>query len=205
MKTFKEFISEVYDPEVQGRSQIRKQGEGGRVGSLRKKSEPEKRRMKAAGGGKMVPAKDYKDRKDIGGQRKRAEREQQPTQARGSARLDPRAAQRKAAMERRAAKSSGKTTKLRSQALAKKADSLLATKKKQKVDPRYKPQKQSVYTRDEKHRMRNAAMRLVRDMSKGKEKPASAYDPQIKNFGKQTGSSAYSNTGIVKKGRKKGS
>ena len=33
-------------------------------------------------------AKTYKDRKDIGGQRKRAEREQQPTQARGSATLD---------------------------------------------------------------------------------------------------------------------
>ena len=31
MKTFNEFIAEVYDPEVQGRSQIRKQGEGGRV------------------------------------------------------------------------------------------------------------------------------------------------------------------------------
>ena len=53
--------------------------------------------------------------------------------------------------------------------------------------------------------MRNAARALIRDMSKGKEKPASAYDPQIKNFGKQTGSSAYSNTGIVKKGRNKGS
>ena len=47
MKTFNEFIVEVYDPEVQGRSQIRKQGEGGRVFFLRKKSEPEKRRMKA--------------------------------------------------------------------------------------------------------------------------------------------------------------
>ena len=37
--------------------QIRRQGEGGRVGAMRKKTEPEKRRMKAAGGGKMVPAK----------------------------------------------------------------------------------------------------------------------------------------------------
>ena len=59
MKTFVQFINEAYDPEVQGRSQIRKTGEGGRVGANRKKSEPEKRRMKAAGGGKMVPAKDY--------------------------------------------------------------------------------------------------------------------------------------------------
>ena len=36
MKTFKQFILEAYDPEVQGRSQIRKQGEGGRVGTARK-------------------------------------------------------------------------------------------------------------------------------------------------------------------------
>ena len=65
MKTFREFITEVYDPDVVGKSQIRKQGEGGRVGRMRKQSEPEKRRMKAVGGGKMVPAKTYKDRKDI--------------------------------------------------------------------------------------------------------------------------------------------
>ena len=87
MKTFAQFVNEEYDPEVQGRSQIRKSGEGGRVGADRKKSEPEKRRMQKhqAGGGKMVPAKDYKPRKDIGSQRQRSEREQQPTQARGSA------------------------------------------------------------------------------------------------------------------------
>ena len=53
MKTFQQFILEAYDPEVQGRSQIRKQGEGGRVGTQRKKSEPEKRRTKAVGGGKL--------------------------------------------------------------------------------------------------------------------------------------------------------
>ena len=139
MKTFNEFIAEVYDPEVQGRSQIRKQGEGGRVGSLRKKSEPEKRRMKSSCGGKMVPAKTYKDRKDIGGQRKRAEREQQPTQARGSAALSPREQQAKARRERMAARSGA--TKVKSKDLKKQADKLLATKKKKTADPNYKPQK----------------------------------------------------------------
>ena len=34
MKTFREFITEVYDPDVVGKSQIRKQGEGGRVGRI---------------------------------------------------------------------------------------------------------------------------------------------------------------------------
>ena len=57
MKTFREFITEVYDPDVVGKSQIRKQGEGGRVGRMRKQTEPEKKRMKAVGGGKMVQPK----------------------------------------------------------------------------------------------------------------------------------------------------
>ena len=147
MKTFKEFISEVYDPEVQGRSQIRKQGEGGRVGSLRKKSEPEKRRMKAAGGGKMVPAKDYKARKDIGQQRKAETRVQQPTKERGSAKLDPRAAQKKAAMERRARKAGAKTPT---------ASQLLTKKQPKKVSPDYKPQKASGMTRDERRKVKRA-------------------------------------------------
>tara|TARA_R100001463_G_scaffold41964_1_gene88216 strand:+ start:447 stop:641 length:195 start_codon:yes stop_codon:yes gene_type:complete len=63
MKTFKEFMTEVYDPEVQGRSQIRKSGEGGRVGADRRKSEPEKRRMKAAGGGKWCQQNHIKTEK----------------------------------------------------------------------------------------------------------------------------------------------
>ena len=203
MKTFREFITEVYDPDVVGKAQIRKQGEGGRVGRMRKQSEPEKRRMRAVGGGKMVPAKTYKDRKDIGTQRKTSDRQQQPTQARGSAALSPREQQAKARRERMAAK--GGATKVKSKDLKKQADKLLATKKKKTADPNYKPQKASGYTRDERHRLRNAARRLMRDMRSGKEKPASAYDPQIKNFGKMTGSSAYSNTGVVSKGRKKGS
>ena len=213
MKTFREFITEVYDPDVVGKSQIRKQGEGGRVGRMRKKTEPEKRRMKAVGGGKMVPAKTYKARKDIGTQRKTSDRQQQPTQERGSAR-EKQLAAAKAERKRAAQARAGKVTKLpsqatskpkpKTQALKKQADKLLATKKKKTADPNYKPQKASGYTRDEKHRLRNAARALIRDMSKGKEKPASAYDPQIKNFGKMTGTS-YSNTGVVKKGRKVGS
>ena len=212
MKTFREFIAEVYDPDVVGKAQIRKQGEGGRVGRMRKQSEPEKRRMKAVGGGKMVPAKTYKDRKDIGTQRKTSDRQQQPTQERGSARekqLAAAKAERKRAAQARAGKvtklPSQATSKPKTQALKKQADKLLATKKKKTADPNYKPQKASGMTRDERHRLRNAARRLMSDMRKGKEKPASAYDPQIKNFGKMTGSSAYSNTGVVSKGRKKGS
>ncbi len=88
-KQFKE-ICEVYDPDVQGRSQISTSGEGGRIQRKRKKTEPEIRRTKAVGGGKTEPVKPYKDRKDIGQtnkQRSKSGREQQPTQERGSAAL----------------------------------------------------------------------------------------------------------------------
>jgi hypothetical protein len=201
MKTFREFIAEVYDPDVVGKSQIRKQGEGGRVGRMRKQTEPEKKRMKAAGGGKMVPAKTYKSRTDIGTQRKTSDRQQQPTQARGSASLSPREQQRKAARERMAARSGA--TKVKSKDLKKSADKLLATKKKKTVDPNYKPQKASGYTRDERHRLRNAARRVVKDIQTGKDKnrPLSYYDPKIKNFGKNTGT-GYSNEGMPSKKKK---
>ena len=172
MKTFSQFILEAYDPEIQGRSQIRKQGQGGRVGAERKKTEPEKRRVKAVGGGKTAPAKDYKDRKDIGTQRQRSEREQQPTRERGSAKLSPREQQKKARAERLAAKSGGKSKK----ELTKAADKLLSKKSAKKVDPNYKPAKASGYTRIERQKIRRAGQRLVKDIQQGKEKHISHYN-----------------------------
>ena len=167
MKSFQQFITEVYDKDLS--SATRQGGEGGRIRASRKISEPEKRRMKAAGGGKMVPAKTYKDRSDIGKQRKRSEREQQPTQARGSAALSPREAQRKAAMERRAAKAGVKT---------KTASQLLAKKAKKTVDPNYKPAKASGYTRDERRAIIRQGRKLSRHLSKGINKPAEYYRPK---------------------------
>jgi len=171
MKTFQEFILEAYDPEIQGRSQIRTQGQGGRIGAERKKTEPEKRRMKAVGGGKTAPAKDYKDRKDIGTQRQRSEREQQPTRERGSAKLSAREAQRKAAQERRAAKSGVKT---------KTASELLAKKAKKTVDPNYKPQKASGLTHRErlnKVKKGEKALRDLRLQATGKSKESELKHP----------------------------
>ena len=160
MKTFSQFILEAYDPEVQGRSQIRTQGQGGRVGVERKKSEPEKRKVKAVGGGKTAPAKDYKDRKDIGTQRPKSSREQQPTRERGSAKLSAREAQKKARAERLAAKSGGSNKK----ELEKKATELLRKKATQKVDPRYKPAKASGYTRAERKALYRKGERKLRDL-----------------------------------------
>ena len=177
-RSFLEFMSlceAVYDKDVMGRSQIRKTGEGGRIQPKRKQTEPEKRRMKAVGGGKMAPAKTYKDRKDIGTQKKRSEREQQPTKERGTAGLSPREQQRKAAMERRAAKKGVKT---------KTADELLAKKAKAKVDPNYKPQKASGMTRAERMSVVRKGETKLRNIMKGQEtdkyKKITGQDPDKK-------------------------
>ena len=163
--SFTEFMNlcEVYDKDVVGRSQITKSGEGGRIQRKRKKTEPEIRRTKAVGGGKTEPVKPYKDRKDIGQtnkQRSKSGREQQPTQERGSASLTPREQQRKAAMERRAAKSGAKT---------KTADELLAKKAKKKVDPDYKPAKASGLTRAERDKKRREGEKYLKGVFKKQE------------------------------------
>ena len=173
MKTFRQFINEAYDPDIQGRSQITKSGEGGRIGRKRKQTDAEKKRVKAIGGGKTAPAKTYKDKSDIGiTNRKRspAGRQQQPTQPKG-VKLSAREQQRKAAQERRAAKSGTKT---------KTADELLAKKAKKTVDPKYKSQKATGYTAPERQKITRAGERLVKDIQKKKEKPASHYDPKVK-------------------------
>ena len=173
MKTLGQFLTEAYDKDVMDRSQIRRQGEGGRVGAMRKKTEPEKRRMKAAGGGKMVPAKDYKPRKDIGTQKKTSDRVQQPTKERGSAGLSLRDQQRKAAMERRAARSGGSSTPTSAKDKEKAASKLLAKKSAKQVNPNYKPQKASGKTAAERKALTKKGERTLRDI-------------QLKNLGKKS-------------------
>tara|TARA_R100000458_G_C8239119_1_gene218679 strand:+ start:282 stop:851 length:570 start_codon:yes stop_codon:yes gene_type:complete len=176
MKSFHQFITDAYDPEVQGRSQIRKQGEGGRIGQQRKKSEVEKRRMKA---GTNTPVKDYKPRKDIGKQRPRSEREQQPEGDRHAQQLTPKEAQKKAYLERKRREKGEKT---------KTAQELLTKKKKKKVDPNYKPtggpgntgtSKRS-YTAQQRKALTKAGERKLRDLrlkATGKEKEKDLVHP----------------------------
>ena len=173
MKTLGQFLAEAYDKDVMDRSQIRRQGEGGRVGAMRKKTEPEKRRMKAAGGGKMVPAKDYKPRKDIGTQKKTSDKVQQPTKERGSAGLSLRDQQRKAAMERRAARSGGSSTPTSAKDKEKAASKLLAKKSAKQVSPTYKPQKASGKSAAERKALTKKGERTLRDI-------------QLKNLGKKS-------------------
>jgi len=196
MKTFNQFtesILEVYDPEIQGRSQIRKTGAGGRIGSDRKKTEPEKRRMKAAGGGKMVPAKDYKPRKDIGQQRQQSDRVQAPTKERGSAEVKQsyadkvKAERKKAAQARIAARKSGGEVKkdtTSSKDAEKQASKLLTKKTTKTVSPKYKPQKASGYTRQERmkiHRKGETALRgIMKDQETAKYKKETGQNPDAK-------------------------
>ena len=134
-----------------------------------------RKRVKAVGGGRTVETGGYKQRKDVGKQRPRSSREQQPTRERGSAKLSAREQQRKAALERRASKGDSKSKKDLEKAATK-----LLTKKKDTVDPKYKPAKASGYTRPERRKIQRAGDRLIGDMRKKKEKPAAHYDPKVK-------------------------
>ena len=182
MKTFNQFITEAYDKEMAGQAS-RAPGEGGRIRAARKKREGylakqqqgQKPKVKAIGGGKTAPVKDYKPRKDIGTNKPRSRTQQQPTKERGSVKLSPREAQKKAREERLAGKSGGK-----SKAELEKAATKLLSKKKKTVNPKYKPQKATGYTAAERQKITRAGRRLVKDIKQGKEKPISQYDPGIR-------------------------
>ena len=180
MKSFQEFITEaeLKDKEGIGHGTGTTHRGGDKIGADRKKSASEKKRVKAIGGGKTAPAKDYKQRSDAGQQRPKgraSERQQQPTQKRGSARLSMRDQQKKARAERNKANAGGKGRG----ELKKAADKLLAKRSARKVDPKYKPQKASGYTAHERRKITRAGRRLVRDIQKGKEKHISHYNPGI--------------------------
>ena len=184
MKPFTQFLTEAkdrYDREgtAIGGGGLSHRG-GTKIGSDRKKERGDmpsphskgqaKPRVKAIGGGKTEPAKPYKQRKDVGTQRPKgrtSERLQQPTQKRGSASLTAREQQRKAAQERRAAKS-GESNK---KDLEKAATKLL-TKKTTKTDPNYKPVKVSGLTTKERKALYKKGERALRDI-------------RLKNLGKK--------------------
>ena len=174
MKSFQKFITEaeLRDKEGLGHGTGLSHRGGDKIGSDRKKTAPEKKRTKWVDGKKV--AADYKPRKDIGTQRPKSTREQQPTQKRGSAALTPREQQRKAAMERRAAKSGGSTKK----DLEKAATKLLSKKTTKTVDPNYKPQKASGYSRDERRAIHRQGRKLVRHLKKGINKHRQTYRPK---------------------------
>ena len=148
MKTFQQFIGEsddrLRDKEGLGHGTGLTHKGGEKIGAERKKTAPEKRRVKAIGGGKTAPAKEYKARKDIGTQRPKSEREQQPQKERGSAALSAKEAQKKAYRERKAREAGGKTQT---------ASQLLTKKTTKAGDPKYKAAKASGLTRQERMKL----------------------------------------------------
>jgi len=176
MKTFQEFMliaESTYDASFMSGAQVRKTGEGGRIGQNRKKTTPEIRRMKAVGGGKMEPVS-YKPRKDIGNQS--GSRSQQPTQDRGSADVKARAAaaakaeRKKAALARIAAKKSVATAKPTSKELKKAGTQLLSKKKEQKpAAPGYKPREASGLSPKERNKQTREGERMLRGIMKDQE------------------------------------
>jgi hypothetical protein len=182
MKTFSQFCCEAYDKDVMGSSQITKTGEGGRVGAERKKTAPEMRRKKGAyqPKGTERTATEYKPRKDIGTQKSRSEREQQPTQERGSAALSPKEAQRKAYLERKAREGGAKTAT---------ASELLKKKKTVDVDKRPEGQpKRAVVgmSRAERKDITRKGHRFLQDLARQGEAKKQGKEPhqiKLKNLG----------------------
>jgi hypothetical protein len=206
MRTFAEFMilaEATYDASVMGSSQIRRGGDGGKIGAERKKTAPEVRRMKSikdpeTGKVKRV-ATSYKERKDVGTQKPVATRQAQPEKERGSAEVKQsyaekvKAERRKAAQARIAAKKSGETptaAKPKAKEAEKAATKLLSKKapeKKTSGDKEDHMIKGSLlpkgekrpYTRDEKKRIVRTGKRLQADLQKKKEKPSSEYQSSL--------------------------
>ena len=178
MKSFNQFLTiceAIYDRDKKSDVDL----EVGKIGKDRKKSSPERRRTTTVGGGKTTPSKEYKARKDIGKQRQASTRVQQPEKSRGSASLSPREQQRKAAQERRASKSGSQGKK----DLEKAASKMLSKKTTKTVDPKYKSTGKAghtgtskrQYTTPERQKLQRTGDRLLKDIQKKKEKPASSY------------------------------
>ena len=146
MKTFHQFISEasLYEPKDSTKGSDVPL-EVGKIGQDRSKGK-------------------YKTRKDIGKQRPRSNREQQPTRERGSASLSAKEAQKKAYRERKARESGAKT---------KTADELLRKKDKPKTDPIYKPSEKSGLTTQQRKKLYKKGERVLRDL-------------RLKNLGKKS-------------------
>jgi len=173
MKTLREFL-EAYDPEIQGRSQIKQTGDEGRKEPKRdtasRRKAGVKPRVKAIGGGKTAPVGEYKTRSDVGSTKARSEREQQPTQERGSKEVKQtyadkvKAERKKAAQARIAAKKAGgevKKTETKKNTDAE-ASKLLKKKETKKVNPNYKPREASRYTRAERMKITRAGERELK-------------------------------------------
>ena len=177
MKSFRQFITEAetYDREGLGHGTGMTHRGGEKIGRERKKDRGDvpsphskgkaKPRVKAIGGGKTEPVS-YKKRSDVGKQRPKgraSERQQQPTQDKHTQPLTPKERQRKAYLERKAKEKGAKTQT---------ASELLAKKKQEKVDPKYKPTggpgntgtSKKSYTEKERKALYKKGERTLRDM-----------------------------------------
>jgi len=206
MKSFQEFMilaEAAYDASVMGSSQIRRGGDGTKIGAERKKTAPEMRRMRSVRNpqtGKIERvATGYKERKDVGTQKQASTRVQQPEKERGSAEVKQsyaekvKAERRKAAQERIAAKKAGQkpaAAKPKAKEAEKEASKLLSKKAPAK-EPSGEKEDHMVkgsllpkgekrpYARDEKKRIVRTGKRLAADLQKGRDRPASHYQSSL--------------------------
>ncbi len=175
-------MTEVYDPEIQGRSQIKQTGADGRKEPKRdtasRRRPGVKPRVKATGGGQSASVGEYKTRKDVGKTQARSDRESQPTKARDDKNVKQsyadkvKAERKKAAQARAAARKSGGEVKkdtTSSKDAEKTASKLLKKKETKTVDPNYKPAKASGMTRAERMKVTRKGETMLRGIMKNQE------------------------------------
>ena len=206
MKSFQEFMilaEASYDASVMGSSQIRRGGDGTKIGAERKKTAPEMRRMKSVKNpetGKVERvAASYKERSDVGSQRQASTRVQQPEKERGSKEVAQsyaekvKAERRAAAQKRAAAKKAGETptaAKPKAKDAEKEASKLLSKKAPTKKPSGEKEDhmirgsllpkgEKRPYTREEKKKIVRTGKRVQADLQKGRDKPASHYQSSL--------------------------
>ena len=171
---------------------IRRQNQGGRIGSDRRISDPERRR-----------ANPYKPRKDIGTQKQASTRVQQPEQERGSAREAQLAAakeeRRKLAKERAAAKSGGEKPKAKPKDLTKQATKILSKTKPAEVDkrPADQPKRPVVsMTRQERSRITRKGQEKLEKLVRQSEAQKQGIKPEdVKLTGGEEGKAETRKTG----------
>ncbi len=175
MKSFSNFCAEAYSceaydaPFMSGAQTVRT-GDG-RIGRERTKTVPERKPIKATGGGASAPRKIPKLRKDAGVPRPASTRLQQPTQERGSADVKARAAaavkkeREEAAKKRAAERSGGEKPKAKPKDLSQQASKILSTKTKApKPAPGYTPPKVSGLSNKEQKATVKKGERALRDI-----------------------------------------
>ncbi len=165
MKSFRQFVKEVYDAEFRSGANVQRADPEGRMYRNRKKDPKDIKRTKAVGGKKTAQSNSPTIRKDAGGGKGGV----MPTQDKEKSKQSYADHLKSIKRDEYRREKAGLAPKDYVKSPEK--------KEKKKVDPKYKPQKATGWTRQERGKITHQGEKLVRDIQKGKERNPSSYKP----------------------------